>query len=294
MASIIKEALKEALDRIGLLEKFKIVEPPSYNLFPLTVLDPNKLENTLEPIGEYYELFNETSERIDAKTIFDLSYTKTEVENLDIDVTVSFLEGLLKITKLGKAEIQASFGNSSDFTVNLTKVVAMAVRRSELIDYCSNKKVNEKSNVVKRIIDNKDKCAYLIGEVLLLKEFSLIGKTKSGVTVKPDVKILTDLFKKLSPSEASSETENNNEASEDETKNEFLSLNGTIKWTINNDTTLTMKFPEGLVVGVASAYFRVLDDKLTFNVDENTREKLIADFRSSLIKSDELSILLPV
>jgi hypothetical protein len=284
--TIIKDALKEALDSMSLLSRYKILESPSFDLFPLTILDPNKLENTLEPIGTYYNLFSETSELIDTKTIFELSYIKNEARNINLNATVSFLDGFLKMTKLGKAEIRAVFRNSSDFDINLSKVVAMAVGKSKLIQFLSNKKVNKNSNVVERILDNKDKCAYLVCDVLLINEFSLTGKTSRGVTIEPDVKVLTDLFKK-----PSSETNINDKAGKSEIKNEFLSLNGKVEWSIDNKTTLTMKFPEGLVVGVAPVYFRISNEKVTFDVDTLTRDKWMADFKSSLIKSDELSIL---
>ena len=189
------------------------------------------------------------------------------------------------MTKLGKANIEAVFKNSSSIEVNLTKVVGMTVSQKSIIKYCSNKTVNN-SDVVRKILNNKNQFAYLIGDVLLLKEFSLVAKTKSGATITPDVQILTDLFKK-----PSSKTGTNNETSKDEIKNEFLSLNGTIEWSIDKDKTLTMKFPEGLVVGVAPFYFRISNDKITFDVDTLTRDKWMADFKSSLIKSDELSIL---
>lgn len=131
--------------------------------------------------------------------------------------------------------------------------------------------------VVTKILDNTDKCAYLINEVLVLKEFSLAGKTNSGGSIKPDVQILTDLFKKPLPL-----TNNNNE-----TTNEFLSFNGKIEWSINNENELIMSFPEGLVVGVAAVYFRILNDKITFEVDQNTQRILIAEMKERLIDPQE-------
>jgi hypothetical protein len=239
----------------------------------------------LMSIGMYYDIFQENSQPIDTRTVFELTYEHTKARNLTIDTTVSFLGGLLERTGLGKADISAIYTNASSFTVGLPKVVAIAARESQLNRYHINKIVNKSSSVTQKILDNQNQQGYLIGNVLVVKEVSLIGETNRGKKVNLDVTALTDLFTKLFPKDR--ETEDN--PSVDNQGKELFSVKGKIEGSVKDNTTLTVKFPEGLIVGVMANYFRIVNDKVTFEVDQLTRDQLIAEYKNFLIDSESLS-----
>lgn len=292
MASVIKDALQEALDMIDL--KYKLLEVPSYDLLPLTILDAQQSTKVLEPIGDYFELFNEESQSLKTRTVLELSYTTNKAKDVNLDLTVSFLDGLLKTTKLGKAEISTIFKNVSKFNVELSKVLAIAPRLSQVKKYHRNKKIDQDSNVVKRILDNHGKCGYLVWNSLIIKEVSLSGETDRGVTVKPDITVLSDLFTKLFPKKASPATEgseNEENANEENESTESLSIKGTFKYKVTGDYKLNMKFPDGIIVGIMPKYFHIANDKVTFEVDQDHQERLIAEFKKSLIDPDEPSFI---
>lgn len=290
MASVIEETLQEALEQISV--NYKLLESPSYDLLPLSVLDYHEATGELESIGSYYDLFQGTPQPIDTRTLFELSYKLTETKNWSVSVTVSFLDKLLKTTKLGQAKIQGSFSDASSFTINLSKVLGIAPPSRKVKEYHKNKKLNSNSILCKRILDNQHQCGYFVSQVLKLYEVSISGKTERGANVTIDTKILSDLFKGLFPKKSSSETNEGNDSEEnankDDKSEELLSLNGTFTYSfVKENTELKMKFPEGLVVGIIADYFRIFNEQVTFELDPYNRGRLIALLEQGIINSDE-------
>lgn len=276
MASIIYGALQEALETIGQESKYKILESPSYDLFPSTILDASETSNTLKIIGAYDELFEENSEAIEVINSFEMSYEVQTISNLSIDLTVSFLGELLKKTGLGKAEVSAIFADGSNFNLNLSSVFGLAANSRQLRKYQESKTVNTNSAVAQMILDNPSSEGYLVSEVLSIREFSLTSKTRRGATVNLDASLVDSIFKKLLRSETT----------EDST---IASIKSKFEWSVEDNKTLKLKFPQGLTVGVTVVYFGIVNKKITFKVSQLTQEKMIAKLKDSLIQSDVLS-----